>query len=64
MTGVTPAVRICAYFASERVERYNIVSAGDLREAVKRLDAVTGTIDQNQPGRQKPESSKSLCDNS
>jgi integrase len=25
-------------------ERYNIVSAGDLREAAKRLDAVTGTI--------------------
>jgi len=25
-------------------ERYNIVSAGDLRKAVKRLDAVTGTI--------------------
>ena len=25
-------------------ERYNIVSAGDLREAARRLDAVTGTI--------------------
>ncbi|MGB7845845.1 MAG: tyrosine-type recombinase/integrase, partial [Candidatus Acidiferrum sp.] len=25
-------------------ERYNIVSAGDLREAGKRLDAATGTI--------------------
>jgi integrase len=25
-------------------ERYNIVSAGDLREAAKRLDAATGTI--------------------
>ena len=24
-------------------ERYNIVSAGDLREAAKRLDAATGT---------------------
>jgi integrase len=36
-------------------ERYNIVSAGDLREAVRRLDAVTGTIsgtiEQNQPAR-------------
>ena len=38
-------------------ERYNIVSAGDLREAAKRLDAVTGTIsgtiEQNQPARSK-----------
>ena len=38
-------------------ERYNIVSAGDLREAAKRLDAVTGTIsgtiEQNQPVRSK-----------
>ena len=38
-------------------ERYNIVSAGDLREAVKRLDAVagtiSGTIEQNQPSRSK-----------
>jgi integrase len=25
-------------------ERYNIVSAGDLREAAKRLDTATGTI--------------------
>jgi len=25
-------------------ERYNIVSAGDLREAAKRLDIATGTI--------------------
>jgi integrase len=25
-------------------ERYNIVSAGDLREAANRLDAATGTI--------------------
>jgi hypothetical protein len=25
-------------------ERYNIVSAGDLREAAKRLDVATGTI--------------------
>ena len=25
-------------------ERYNIVSAGDLREAAKRLDAAAGTI--------------------
>jgi integrase len=36
-------------------ERYNIVSAGDLREAAKRLDAVagtiSGTIEQNQPAR-------------
>jgi hypothetical protein len=31
-------------------ERYNIVGAGDLREAAKRLDAATGTIEQNQPG--------------
>jgi hypothetical protein len=34
-------------------ERYNIVSAGGLCEAVNRLDAVTGTIsgtiEQNQP---------------
>jgi len=28
-------------------ERYNIVSAGDLREAAKRLDAATGTMEQN-----------------
>ena len=38
-------------------ERYNIVSAGDLRDAGKRLDAVTGTIsgtiEQNQPARSK-----------
>jgi integrase len=38
-------------------ERYNIVSAGDLREAAKRLDAVTGTIsgtiEQNQGVRSK-----------
>ena len=38
-------------------ERYNIVSAGDLREAAKRLNAVTGTIsgtiEQNQPARSK-----------
>ena len=38
-------------------ERYNIVSAGDLREAAKRLDAATGTIsgtiEQNQPARSK-----------
>ena len=38
-------------------ERYNIVSAGDLRDAAKRLDAVTGTIsgtiEQNQPARSK-----------
>jgi integrase len=38
-------------------ERYNIVSAGDLREAAKRLDAVTGTIsgtiERNQPARSK-----------
>ena len=26
------------------IERYNIVSAGDLREAAQRLDAATGTI--------------------
>ena len=49
-------------------ERYNIVSAGDLREAAKRLDAVTGTIsgtiEQYQPARSKPEISKSLCNNS
>jgi hypothetical protein len=25
-------------------ERYNIVSAGDLRDAARRLDSVTGTI--------------------
>ena len=38
-------------------ERYNIVSAGDLREAAKRLDAATGTIsgtiEQIQPARSK-----------
>ena len=38
-------------------ERYNIVSAGDLREAGKRLDAATGTIsgtiEQNQPAQSK-----------
>ena len=38
-------------------ERYNIVSAGDVREAAKRLDAVTGTIsgtiEQSQPVRSK-----------
>jgi hypothetical protein len=38
-------------------ERYNIASAGDLREAAKRLDAVTGTIsgtiEQNQLARSK-----------
>jgi hypothetical protein len=28
-------------------ERYNIVSAGDLREAARRLDALTGTIRDN-----------------
>ena len=28
----------------EGVQRYNIVSAGDLRGAAKRLDAATGTI--------------------
>ena len=49
-------------------ERYNIVSAGDLREAARRLDAVTGTISGtigkiSQRGR-KPEIRKSLCDNS
>jgi hypothetical protein len=49
-------------------ERYNIVSAGDLREAAKRLDAVTGTF-QGQSSKisqrgQKPEISKSLCDTS
>ena len=36
-------------------ERYNIVSVGDLREAARRLDAVTGTIsgtiEENQPTR-------------
>ena len=31
-------------------ERYNILSAGDLSEAAKRLDAVTGTIEPNQSG--------------
>lgn len=38
-------------------ERYNIVSAGDLRDAGKRLDAVagtiSGTIEQNRPARSK-----------
>jgi len=38
-------------------ERYNIMSAGDLREAAKRLDAATGTISgtigQNQSARSK-----------
>ena len=38
-------------------ERYNIVSADDLREAARHLDAVTGTIsgtiEQNQPARSK-----------
>jgi hypothetical protein len=29
-------------------ERYNIVSVGDLREAARRLDIATGTIEENQ----------------
>ncbi len=49
-------------------ERYNIVSAGDLREAGKRLDAATGTIsgtiDQDRRSGSKSEIRKSLCDNS
>ena len=49
-------------------ERYNIVSAGDLRKAGKRLDAATGTF-QGQSSEiddlgRKSEIRKSLCDNS
>jgi hypothetical protein len=46
-------------------EQYNTVSAGDLREAAKRLDAATGTISgkSSDPAR-KSEIRKSLCDNS
>jgi hypothetical protein len=49
-------------------ERYNIVSAGDLREAAKRLDAGQGQF-QGQSSKnlrrgRKSEICKSLCDNS
>ena len=51
------AMQLTGHKTRSVFERYNIVSAGDLREAAKRLDAVTGTIsgtiDQNQPGRSK-----------
>ena len=48
-------------------QRYNIVSAGDLREAAKRLDAVQGQF-QGQSSQigdrgRKSEIRKSLCDN-
>ena len=45
-------------------ERYNIVSAGDLREAAKRLDAATGTIsgtiEQNSESGQRSENQQVL----
>ena len=51
------AMQMAGHKTRSVFERYNIVSAGDLREAAKRLDAVTGTIsgtiEQNQPARSK-----------
>ena len=49
-------------------ERYNIVSVGDFREAARRLDIATGTI-QGQSKKigaraRKAKIPKSLCDNS
>jgi integrase len=52
------AMHITGHKTRSVFERYNIVSAGDLREAAKRLDAVaetiSGTIGQNQPALSKP----------
>ena len=60
--------RVTGHKTRSVFERYNIVNAGDLREAAKRLDAVTGTIsgtiEQNRRSGSKPEIDKSLCDNS
>jgi hypothetical protein len=62
------AMQMTGHKARSVFERYNIVSAGDLREAAKRLDAATGTISGtiSQIGDQgrKSEIRKSLCDNS
>jgi integrase len=38
------AMQLTGHQTRSVFERYNIVSAGDLREAAKRIDAATGTI--------------------
>jgi hypothetical protein len=38
------AMQLTGHKTPNMFERYNIVSAGDLREAAKRLDAAAGTI--------------------
>ena len=61
-------MQMTGYKTRSVFERYNIVSAGDHREAAKRLDIAAGTI-QGQSSKigdrgRKPEIRKSLCDNS